>query len=210
MSVTQYVTFVLVAAAQTATPGPSTVFLVNNALTLGRGRAVMVLTGDLLAIALLASLSAAGLGGLVTAEPVVFDGLRLFGAAYLAWLGIKYLGAEPKPVPADAGPSQPRDRDAARLWVQSFAVGISNPKAILFFSALFPQFIPAERGGFQILALLVATFVATKLVVLGGYAACAGRIKAMLGGGEGSVAARRLAGVLFLLFAAGIAWSVLR
>lgn len=55
------------------------------------------------------------------------------------------------------------------LWLHSFGVGIINPKAILFFAALFPQFLPADSGP-VILALLVSTFVLVKFFILGGYA----------------------------------------
>jgi hypothetical protein len=86
-----YLTFLFVSAAQAATPGPSTVFIVNNAIAYGWRRALAALSGDLVAIALLATASIIGLGALLMAYPVAFLALRLAGAAYIIWLGWSFL-----------------------------------------------------------------------------------------------------------------------
>ena len=138
MELPAYLTFLFVSATQAATPGPSTVFIVNNAIAYGWRRALAALSGDLVAIALLATLSIIGLGALLMAYPVAFLALRLAGASYIIWLGWTFL----RPTAPQAGPTP---MDAAQgesglgLWLQSFGVGISNPKAILFFAALFPN-----------------------------------------------------------------------
>lgn len=206
MSLTTFVTFVLISAAQVATPGPSTVFLVNNAITYGPRRAIVALSGDLAAIIILASLSAVGVGALLAANTVLFTALRIAGAVYLLWLGVGYL----RSLDTSAGGDS---REAAMtgagfsLWLQSFWIGISNPKAVLFFAALFPQFIPAE-GGRGLLAILVIAFVLTKLVVLGGYALAARQLRRAFAS-EGNVAlGRRLTGALFILFGCAMVWPL--
>jgi homoserine/homoserine lactone efflux protein len=168
MELAAYLAFVLLSAAQVATPGPSTLFIVNNAIAHGWRRALSALSGDLVAIALLATLSVVGLGALLERYPAAFLALRLAGASYIIWLGWGFLRPPPpQPGPNDAGPAHRQSGRA--LWLHSFGVGISNPKAVLFFAALFPQFLPAESGP-VVLALLVSTFVAVKFIVLGGYA----------------------------------------
>jgi len=79
MELPAYFTFLMVSALQIATPGPSTLFIVNNAIAHGWRRALAALSGDLLAIALLATLSVVGLGALLLAYPVAFLALRLAG-----------------------------------------------------------------------------------------------------------------------------------
>lgn len=204
MDVFAFLAFVVISAVQVATPGPSTVFIVNNALAFGRRRAILALSGDLMAIALLAGLSVAGLGALLTANPLAFLVLSVIGAAYVIWLGWEHLRAAPAPAAADV-PSPPSG-GGLRLWVQSFGLGISNPKAVLFFAALFPQFIPTD-GGAPILALLVLTFVTVKFLVLGGYALAARHIARLLHRPQHARLGRILTGLVFIAFGTLMIWS---
>jgi hypothetical protein len=82
MDLPVYLTFLFVSATQAATPGPSTVFIVNNSIAYGWRRALAALSGDLVAVALLATLSIIGLGALLMAYPIAFLALRLAGASY--------------------------------------------------------------------------------------------------------------------------------
>ena len=207
MEVPAYLTFVIISAAQSATPGPSTLFIVNNAVAHGWRRALSALSGDLVAIALLATLSVVGLGALLEAYPAAFLGLRLAGAAYIIWLGWSFL----RPARHQAGAMAAESAHAQggrALWLQSFGVGISNPKAVLFFAALFPQFIPVDSGP-PVLVLLVSTFVVVKFVVLGGYALGARHAVRLLSKPEHARRGRMLTGILFMLFGAVMLWSAL-
>ena len=202
-----YLTFVFVSAVQVATPGPSTLFIVNNAVAHGWLRAAGALSGDLAAIALLATLSAIGLGVLLEAYPAAFLTLRLAGAAYILWLGWSFLRpAPPQAAPADAGAAN--RQNGLTLWLYSFGVGISNPKAILFFAALFQQFVPAGSGP-SALVLLVATFLIVKFLVLGGYALAARHVVRALAKPEHARRGRMLTGTVFVAFGALMIWSAL-
>lgn len=207
MDVTAYLAFVIVCAVQSATPGPSTLFIVNNAVAHGWPRALGALSGDLVAIAILATLSVLGLGALLESRPAAFLGLRLAGAAYILWLGWTFVRPGGKDLGAAAA-ATPRAQSGAALWLHSFGVGISNPKAVLFFAALFPQFLP-EDGGPALLALLVSTFVVVKFVVLGGYAIGARRIAGVLRRPEHARRGQILAGVVFGVFGMLMIWSAL-
>jgi homoserine/homoserine lactone efflux protein len=207
MELPAYLAFVMVSAVQAATPGPSTVFIVNNSIAYGSRRALAALSGDLVAIALLATLSIIGLGALLMAYPVAFLVLRLAGASYIIWLGWTFL----RPVAPQADPTAMEAAHGASslgLWLHSFGVGISNPKAILFFAALFPQFLPVGSGP-SVLALLVATFVAVKLIVLGGYAFGARHLVRLLRNPEHARRGRVLTGIVFVTFGALMIWSAL-
>jgi len=202
-----YLTFLFVSAAQAATPGPSTVFIVNNAIAYGWRRALAALSGDLVAIALLATLSIIGLGALLMAYPVAFLALRLAGAAYIIWLGWSFLRpAAPQAEPT--GVEAVHRENGLGLWLHSFGVGISNPKAILFFAALFPQFLPVGSGA-SVLALLVASFVVVKLIILGGYAFGARHFVRLLRNPEHARRGRMLTGIIFMAFGALMIWSAL-
>ncbi|TCK19604.1 threonine/homoserine/homoserine lactone efflux protein [Ancylobacter aquaticus] len=207
MEFSSYLAYVLVSAAQSATPGPSTLFLVNNALALGWRRALGALSGDLVAIGLLATLSVVGVGALLVACPIAFMALRLLGASYVIWLGWSYIRSPSPQEGAPATATAPAPSGMA-LWLQSFGVGVSNPKAVLFFAALFPQFIPAESGP-SVLAVLVVTFVIVKLIVLGGYALGARPLVRLFRGTEHARRGRRLTGIIFVVFGALMIWSAL-
>lgn len=206
MSLATFVTFVLISAAQVATPGPSTVFLVNNAIAYGPRRAIVALSGDLAAIIILASLSAVGVGALLAANSVLFAALRIAGALYLLWLGIGYLRS-PDPSAEGKSPEVGMGGRGLSLWLQSFWIGISNPKAVLFFAALFPQFIPAE-GSPGLLGFLVIAFVLTKLVVLGAYALAARQLRRAFASNGNVAVGRRLTGALFILFGCVMVWPL--
>ncbi|QDL94107.1 LysE family translocator (plasmid) [Paroceanicella profunda] len=198
MTPTSYAAFLLICAVQSATPGPSTLLLVNNAIAFGWRRALVALSGDLAAIALLASLSVAGLGALLLAYPTAFLALRLVGAGYVLWLGWTYLRPAP-PLPSDAPARTGAAGNLRSLWLRSFGIGFSNPKAVLFFTALFPQVLPPGSGP-ALLALLVATFLLVKLAILGGYALGAGRIAKRLRDPRQARIGRTLTGLFFLAF----------
>ena len=112
---------------------------------------------------------ASGLAALLAAASATFMVLRLAGAVYLCYLGIRIVvstfrhseGAEQivQPVP-------PR----RRLWLQGFAIQVTNPKALLFMSALLPQFIQPQHPLASQLALLLIVTIAVDALVLGGYA----------------------------------------
>lgn len=205
MDAPAYLTFVIVSAAQSATPGPSTLLIISNAIAHGWRRALGALSGDLAAIAMLATLSVVGLGALLETYPAALLGLRLAGAGYIVWLGWQFL----RPGRRHAGviaAETPLSQSGLVLWVHAFGVGMSNPKAVLFFAALFPQFLPAD-GGSAVLALLVGTFVVVKFVVLGGYALGAPQVARLLRRPEHARRGRMLTGILFMLFGAVMLWS---
>jgi threonine/homoserine/homoserine lactone efflux protein len=199
MSLTDYFLFALIAVVQVGSPGPSTIFLINNALIYGPARAVWILTGDLLAIAVLASCSLLGIDALLLANPGVFMAVKVAGAAYLVWLGIQQLrmaksshANTPQPAPVESMPS---------LWGKSFVVGISNPKAILFFSSLLPQFVGNPQDAhLGALLSLILLFVLIKFLVSGGYALTARKMAEKLARPSAAVWGKRITGVVLVTF----------
>jgi homoserine/homoserine lactone efflux protein len=205
MSLAQYLLFAGISVLQVGSPGPSTVFVVNNAMAVGWFRAVTILTGDLLAIGVLAMLSLLGVDALLAANPTLFAGLKIAGAAYLIWLGVnQWFGA--KRTLRVAADVKQRESDRV-LWSKSFLIGISNPKAILFFSSLLPQFIDPAHAGTAMLLELVAMFMAIKLLVLGSYAAIAARMLRFLQSDSNARLGKRLSGTVLMIFGGLIAGS---
>lgn len=199
MSLTDYLLFALIAVVQVGSPGPSTIFLINNALIYGPGRAVWILTGDLLAIAVLASCSLLGIDALLVANPGVFMAVKVAGAAYLVWLGIQQFRLAKR---SRANTSQPAPTERMpSLWGKSFVVGISNPKAILFFSSLLPQFVGnPQDANLGALLSLILLFVLIKLLVSGTYALTAKKMADRLARPGAAVWGKRITGVVLVTF----------
>ncbi|MDR9750242.1 LysE family translocator [Pseudomonas sp. SZMC_28357] len=199
MSLTDYLLFALIAVVQVGSPGPSTIFLINNALVYGPGRALWILTGDLVAIAVLATCSLLGIDALLMDNPRVFTLVKFAGAVYLLWLGFQQLLQARSRRVNDA---QPVPREATLvLWGKSFMVGISNPKAILFFSSLLPQFIgnPQDAHLGSLLSLILL-FVLIKLLVSSGYAVSAKTMARRLARPGAAVWGKRATGGVLMVF----------
>jgi threonine/homoserine/homoserine lactone efflux protein len=104
------------------------------------------------------SISAAGMGALLQAFPTVFDAMRLAGAAYLAYLGVQGWRSKVSDS-ADVAPDAARERAVpGQLFRQGMLVAASNPKAILFAAAFFPQFLDPASPKLPQFSILLATF----------------------------------------------------
>jgi len=138
----RYVTFLGVMAVMAITPGPANVFAIATGAQRGKGAALLGMVGMNTASLVWFAGAALGLGTLVMAFPKAFHLIALAGAAYVAWLGIKSITSSFKPADPQALAHQPTGRSA---FVDGFAVQISNPKAVLFFTAVLPPFLDPHR-----------------------------------------------------------------
>ncbi|MDO8320626.1 LysE family translocator [Rhodoferax sp.] len=158
MSLQNWWLFVLMTFVVSATPGPNMLLVLSNSARFGLRAAMATMVGCMSALLLMMSISAAGLGALLQMFPAVFDALRLAGAAYLAYLGIKSWCA---PV-HDHMVGTPRLTEASMksvaLFRQGMLVAASNPKAILFAVAFLPQFINPQNPKLPQFGILLSTF----------------------------------------------------
>ena len=151
----RYLTFLGVMSVMAITPGPANVFAIATGAQRGKGAALLGMLGMNTASLVWFCGAALGLGALVMAFPRAFHLIALAGAAYVAWLGIKSILSSFKPADPQALVRQPTGRSA---FVDGFAVQISNPKAVLFFTAVLPPFLDPHR---PLLGQLVAFAIAT-------------------------------------------------
>lgn len=194
-----------------AIPGPNMLLVMTHGAQYGLRRTGATMGGCLSALVLMLSVSAAGLGVFLQAWPAMFNALRLIGAAYLFYLGIKAWSA---PVPTDdagatatsaGAPVSTLVRSPGALFRNGFLVASSNPKAILFAAALLPQFIDASRATLPQFGVLVATFAVVEVSWYLVYAGCGTRIGATLKGRRVAKAFNRLTGGVFVGFGAMMA-----
>jgi threonine/homoserine/homoserine lactone efflux protein len=163
-------TFALAGVVLVLIPGPSVLFIVGRALAHGRRAALASVAGNTAGAALLVTVVSLGFGALAAESIAVFTVLKLVGAGYLVYLGVHtYLTRGP--LFGVLGRDTGHDR---RLFWQGLVVGVTNPKALIFFAAVLPQFVDTGAGHVtsQMLVLgLVFAIVAAGLDSLWGLAA---------------------------------------
>jgi threonine/homoserine/homoserine lactone efflux protein len=179
VTATQILSFAAASMVLLIIPGPSILFVVSRGITLGRRAALATVLGNTMGSAVHVTAVAVGVGALVARSATVFTAMKLAGACYLVWLGLRAVRHRTHLVEALTGPATPRS--ASRLLRDGFVVGISNPKTTLFFLAVLPQFVRTEAGhpSLQLLAL-GAVFCALALVNDSAYGLAAGSLRRWL------------------------------
>ncbi|TVP92856.1 MAG: LysE family translocator [Pseudomonadaceae bacterium] len=142
MSFSLWLTLVAVCALGAMSPGPSLALVLRHTVQGGRGSGITAALAHALSVGLYALLTVLGLGALLLGQPWLFQTVSVLGAGYLLWMGFQALQAQPATI--DPSALQPDfKRQAMR---DGFLVGLGNPKLILFFLALFSQFVTPELG----------------------------------------------------------------
>ncbi|HEY3481164.1 MAG TPA: LysE family translocator [Streptomyces sp.] len=127
-------------------PGPSVLFVLGRALALGRRAALGSVLGNTVGGYVLVVAVSIGLGEVVARSVAVFVALKLAGAAYLVFLGIKAFRHRGALSMTGVGDDDVPDRGDARTLWEGFVVGVTNPKTMVFFAAVLPQFVNRDAG----------------------------------------------------------------
>jgi threonine/homoserine/homoserine lactone efflux protein len=171
---TTYLLFISVALAASFTPGPAVMLSIHNALHLGWKHALWSSLGNVSGLLVLATLSALGLNAVLQSSELAFTLVKTAGAAYLIWLGIQQWRKAGRPAAAFA---RQRGADAQEhpraLYSRGLKVALTNPKAIVFIAALFPQFLSLNKPLAPQYIALTLTFMLISLLALSTYAALA-------------------------------------
>ena len=141
---THLLAFTLASFALIVVPGPSVLFTVGRALALGRVAGVVNVAGNTLGVYVQVMAVAFGIGALVERSVVVFMIIKFAGAGYLIYLGVQAIRHRRRL--AEALEARMQKKSLARLLADGFLVGIGNPKAIVFFAAVLPQFVDRGAG----------------------------------------------------------------
>lgn len=161
--VTNLVAFALVAVPLILVPGPSVLFVIGRSLSLGKVGGLLSVVGNSLGALVAAVFVALGLGVVIAQSAVLFTIVKIAGAAYLIYLGVQAI--RHRKAHAQAATTAIAPRAKWRLLFQGFIVGVSNPKTIVFFLAVLPQFVDYSAGNIPMQLLILGTlFVALALV----------------------------------------------
>lgn len=171
MSIDTYLAYLAVCLVAIIVPGPTNALIMANGIRHGVRAGLLNVAGTQAGLALMIAVAGLGLTTVIEAAGHWFEWIKLAGAAYLVWIGWKMIRASGEPAAGELARS-PR----GGFFAQGLLVCLGNPKQLLFFGALMPQFIdPAADHAAQI-AVLGLTALALAALSDGTYALASGRI----------------------------------
>ncbi|HEY2519227.1 MAG TPA: LysE family translocator [Streptosporangiaceae bacterium] len=180
MPTTHLLAFTLTAFLLIVVPGPSVLFTVSRALALGRIAGLATVVGNTLGVYVQVMAVAFGIGPLVERSVLVFNVIKLGGAGYLIFLGVQAVRHRKRLAEALAATLE--RKGIARIVADGFLVGVGNPKVIVFFAAVLPQFVDRAAGHVPgQLLVLGALFAGIALVSDCAWALLAGSARAWFG-----------------------------
>lgn len=166
--------FIAAAILLLVMPGPTDTLVVSYVLTRGRRSALASVPGVCLGYIVSLTLTLLGLGALLMTSAELFQALKILGAVYLIYLGIKMWRA---PVPETLEDDGRLARDKGRMFTQAFVVTALNPAGIMFYVAFFPQFIDIARPLMPQMVALGACFVVLGTLNSALYATLAAQVR---------------------------------
>lgn len=198
MALHLWFTFALAYLATTLSPGPNVLLVVRNALRYGPPAMAVTLLGNLVAQLLVTSGVALGVGAILIAVPTAFLALKVIGAGYLIYLGLRQLLARTPVARPEGEPQTSPPSSKWKIGMEAFLVSASNPKTLIFLCAFLPQFLDHERpipGQFLMMYLTIAAIV---VMVHSVYCYTAYRFSKRLSAAHWVVALKRTTGAIFI------------
>jgi len=174
MSIDNYLLYVLIAVGYIASPGPAVLVAINGGVAVGMKRTAALLAGNTVGLGILAFISALGVGVLILNSAKLTVAVKILGALWLVYLGIKTIRSPVAPNP-ELEQNRLRKIYAGAGGLAAFRDGLilalTNPKPIVFFVSIYPQFIVADEFIARQFLLLGATFMLLSFGILNLYSA---------------------------------------
>jgi threonine/homoserine/homoserine lactone efflux protein len=202
MHVHTLVTFVAVSAVAILSPGPATLLALRNSMAWGPRTAIWSTLGNVCGLFCLSAAAMLGLGVLMQSSALLFGFVKLLGAGYLFYVGVRQLAGRGAALVPPAGTALTVAPRRARLFGEAVLTAVTNPKPILFFTALFPQFLDAHAPLLPQFLVLTALFMALSFTTLVTYSLLASRARALLARPRFSLWLGRGVGAVFVGFGA--------
>ncbi|GGC94618.1 LysE family translocator [Undibacterium terreum] len=180
MLVSTLLLFFVSSVALAVTPGPTMLLALSNGISSGTRVAAYGIAGATLASACLIAAVAVGLGSLLLASETLFNLLRVLGVIYLCWLAYKLWRSEPAAIETGNMDKDTPHTSPKKAFLRCATVSLSNPKAILFFSAFLPQFVDAGQPLALQYFILGAVFLSIDAMVMLAYAMAGKRAARLL------------------------------
>lgn len=173
MELQTFLLFAMTTAVVNLSPGPTSILMASQGAGNGLKRTLFALFGVCCATAIYFGLSATGIASLIVASNTLFQTIKWIGVAYLLYLGFTAIFSKSGGLVLRSGFSK---RKPSSLFAQGFLVELSNPKALLYFSAVLPQFLDVTRPIAPQFLVMWGTSFVLQCVVCSGYAYLGERI----------------------------------
>lgn len=203
MELSTWFMFSVIALVSIISPGPAVLLSVTNGIRHGLTPSIYSSLGNITGIFFISGAAALGLGAVLQTSNLLFVIIKIVGAVYLVYLGIRQWRVRENifinPItPADPGPRN------HKLYIQGLMVAVSNPKAVLFFTALFPPFLHPSKPLPVQFFILTITFMVFSFLVLLLYAQSAQALKGWFADKKRALWFNRISGTIFIAFGLGI------
>jgi homoserine/homoserine lactone efflux protein len=198
MTIQSWLMYLALVFVATSTPGPAVLFIMTNATLHGWRKAVFAALGNIAGLLCLGIIAVTGLGTILNTSEIIFNMIKYMGAAYLIYLGIKLLVQKNTDFMTINSQLISKDISSNKLFFQALGVALSNPKAIVFLTALFPQFINTNQTLLPQFSMLIVTLMIFSFSFLMFYALLAHKAKIWLAKPNRIKALNRTSGSIFV------------
>ncbi len=170
MNFALWMSFATISAVNIVTPGPANLNTARRAIQLGGKRVVPTILGNALGLAVGGAVCAFGIASFVMSSTVLWTVFNWLGVAYLAWLGLRLIFKTDVLLLEAANDEVVKPHT---LFREAFLLAVTNPKALLFYMALFPQVLEPARGMALQTSILIVTYCGLSILSLSTYSALA-------------------------------------
>ncbi len=205
MSIETILAFAAIACLSILSPGPAVLLALRNGVAFGMRAVVWSSLGNIAGLFVLSAAAMLGLGALLKSSALLFAAVKLLGALYLFYVGARHLFGRSSVLVESAEPSSSNiPPPSLALFREALLLAATNPKPILFFTALFPQFLNAQKPLLPQFFILTGIFMALSFATLLSYARAASQAKRFLGKPHFSKWINRVVGTVFVAFGAAL------
>ena len=204
MEFSTWLLFIVVGLVAIISPGPAILLAISNSIRFGMSKVFLSSLGNVCGLFILSSAAVFGLGAILKTSTSLFLTIKLVGAAYLIYLGMRQWRSKTNFFGADKGQFFSSKKSNKRFFMEGFLIAMTNPKAILFFTALFPQFINTQLSMIPQFMIMTFTFMGMSFLVLMTYGLLSNKAKHWFSTGQRIKWFNRLLGGLFALIGIGL------
>jgi threonine/homoserine/homoserine lactone efflux protein len=205
MSIETLLTFAALAGLTIMSPGPAILLALRNSIAFGLHSVIWSSLGNVSGIFCISAAAMLGLGVLLMSSALLFGAVKLLGALYLFYIGVRHLlGWASVMTQNDTKPGVEGRPSPLRLYREAFLLATTNPKPILFFTALFPQFINAQASLWPQFFIFTGIFMGISFATLIGYALIGARARTLLLRPHFARWINRVVGAVFVSFGAAL------
>lgn len=207
MTTQSWLMYLILVLAAASTPGPAVLFIMTNTTLHGWKKSIFAAFGNIVGLLIMGIIAVTGLGALLNTSELIFNLVKYAGSAYLVYLGVKLFFQKGIDLNQVQGRFNPEVKSAKKIFIQAMGVALSNPKAIVFLTALLPQFLHVEQPILPQFSLLIATLMFFSFAFLMFYALLAHKAKFWLMKPHRIKIFGRISGSIFVGFGALLATS---